>query len=204
MPDDTDFYSNVHKRFAFTVPHEYRLMRDRSWFNPSNPRYLSLDDVEWMSPHDICGGDSIFFNFAIPGFAFTGGADHWAWIPQDTTNGSTPVVECPRDSAIARFYAPNFLGTIYRRILDSRTVPIDPADRKFRTHLERWSHDLAPLLPRAWQTTLADLRLAPLQQFESPPTRPYWALMSRNECDAIVHRHLAFTNLDEDFQWTAP
>jgi len=205
MIPETDLYAEIERRFGFAVPEEYRRMRERGWFDSSKSTYLWLYEMEWMSLRDICGGDRLFFQFAKSGlvpFAFTGGGDHWCWYPQYTADGVAPVVECPRDSEVGRFYAPSFLGAIYRQILDFACSQIAPAEEsEARQHLMRWRDDLGPLMPGNWREAVANLQSAPLRTAESISARAGKMLLTPDENEILVRRDLAFDHLDEEFQW---
>jgi hypothetical protein len=207
MIPETDLYAEIERRFSFALPEEYRRMRDRGWFGPSESTYLWLHEMEWMSLKDIRDGDPVFFQFTRPGlipFAFTGGRDHWCWYPEHMADGVAPVVECPRDSVIGRFYAPSFLGAIYRQILDFACWQITPAEEsKARRHLKRWLDDLGPLMPDNWRKTIGNLLSAPLRTIERLPGQINGVLLTFDECGMLVQRDLAFPKLDEEFQWMA-
>jgi hypothetical protein len=175
MNPDEDIYRRIEQRYGFAIPEEYRQMRARGWFdcadgtmpyfNPASRFYLWMNDMEWMSLHDILEFE--FPSYCKPGFipfAFTAGGDHWCWYPEHTSNGITPAMHCPRDSKMGEYYAPHFLGALYRQALSFAAEPLDAKEElEARQHLKRWFDDLGPLFPFGWRETLAALLTAPAE-----------------------------------------
>ncbi len=159
--------------------------------------------MEWMPLAEILNFE--FFSFCKPGFvpfAFTGGGSLWCWYPEYATNGVVPVVHCPRDCNTGEFFAPHFLGAVYRQILDYASN-LDREDESLaRKHLKRWLDDLGPLFPIPWRSTVAMLLAAPCQRWEVGKFgRKQLGLLSPENYRSIVQRDLAFAKLNEEFQW---
>jgi hypothetical protein len=209
LRSQADIFRQIEQRYGFSVPTEYRLMSERGWFdfddarNRVGPDYLWLYDMEWLDPAGI--RDHEFPEYCEPGFvpfAFTGGGDHWCWWPAESVGGVAPVVFCPRDSIMAEFYAPDFLGGLYRHVLDYAAFGFDDADED-RQHLREWNDRLGPLFPPTWRTTLAELLTAPFRKWKTGPAQTFdvIGLLSPDEHRAILHRDLGFARLDEEFKW---
>src|SRR5437763_1122028 len=125
MQSPSELYLQVERRYGFALPPEYRQMHETGFFefddlrNRVGPKYLWLNDMEWLEPPQI--RDHEFPGYCKRGFvpfAVTAGGDHWCWYPEHSVSGVTPVVLCPHDSNTAEFYAPHFLGALYRQVLD--------------------------------------------------------------------------------------
>lgn len=208
-------YDGIERRYGFAIPEEYRQMNARGWFDcadgtmpyfdPASRSYLWMNDMEWISLEGI--RDFEFPSYCKSGFvpfAFTAGGDHWCWYPEHMSNGATPVVLCPHDSKIGEFYAPHFLGSLYRQALAFAAGDLDLTEEpEARQHLKRWFDDLGPLFPMGWRQTLASLLNAPPRSWEYGKVKKFkqTSLMSPDEYQAIVQRDLAFDKLDVEFQW---
>jgi hypothetical protein len=215
MESSRDLYRDIEARYGFSLPAEYRHMKERGWFdsttntmpyfNPTGQSYLWMNEMEWMPLHSIRAFE--FPGYCKPGFipfAFTGGGDHWCWYPEYATNGVTPVVLCPHDDMMAEFYAPDFLGSVYRQMLDFAASNLDEKDEPLaRQHLKRWHDDLGPMFPASWRATIAKLQTAPVQSWEVGKLTKFKqvGLLSPREYRLIVERDLPFDKLDETFQW---
>jgi hypothetical protein len=208
-----DIFKQIETKYRFTFPQEYRQMWERGWFdfkkgtvphsNPSDESYLWMNEMEWMPLADIL--DFAFPSYCKPGFvpfAFTGGGSYWCWYPEHVTNDAVPIVHCPRDSKIAEFYAPHFLGAVYRQILDFASN-LDGEDESLaRKHLKRWLDDLGPFFPMPWRSTLMMLLAAPCQSWEVGKfKRKQLGLLPPESYRSIVQRDLTFEKLNEEFQW---
>ncbi len=205
---DGSLYHRINERYGFAIPSEYRQMYERGWFDFDPARrglpqpYLWLNDMEWMPPRDILAHE--FPSYCKPGFvpfAFTGGGNHWCWYPQHTMNGITPVVLCPHDCYTGEFYAPHFLGSLYRQILDFACDLINPdQEEEARTNLKQWLDDLGPFFPVEWRETIASLHATPLRSWQVRSISGH-AFLLPDEYQSIVQRDLAFARLDETFLW---
>ena len=214
---DEEIYKEIERRYGFRLPSDYRSMQELGWFDfdpttdrdvafdPGSPHgYLWLNDMEWLSLAEI--RDHQFPNYCLSGFvpfAFTGGGDHWCWYPKftDADSGSTPVVLCPRDSNTGEFYAPHFLGAMYRQALDYAQTwrQADEVDLA-RAHLAGWASRLGPFFPRLWQEAIAYASAAPLHEWKQGKITAR-ALLRAEECAAFVKRDLSFPQLDGEFKW---
>jgi hypothetical protein len=208
-------YRQIERRYGFALPPDYRMMRGRGWFDfdpakdgnvafdPVGCRYLWLNEMEWMPLQAI--RDFAFPDYCLDGFvpfAFTGGGDLWCWHPPSSAGDNVPVVLCPRDSNMAEFYAPHFLASLYRQVLDYARGPFAHADEGLaHSHLSRWAADLGPLLPPPWRVTLGRLQGAELRPWQRNG-RTFRTLLPDEEYRAIVRRDLHFPNLDRKFKWT--
>jgi hypothetical protein len=183
-------------------------MNDSGWFyfddnrNRPGPNYLRMNDMEWLDPAAI--RDHEFPEYCKPGFvpfAFTGLGDHWCWYPVESIDGIAPVVLCPHDCNAGEFYAPSFLGSIYRQVLDYATDYFDADDETMsREHLARWRDVLGPLFPLNWRSTLDRLPTAPIVSWELGKSKMF-GVLTPDENTRIVHRDLAFAKLNEKFRW---
>ncbi len=215
MDSDFELYRQIEKRYGFAIPEEHRQMKARGWFdcaegtmpyfNPMSRSYLWIQEMEWIPLPAI--RDHEFPDYCKAGFvpfAITGAGDHWCWYPEHTFNGVAPVVFCPHDEKFGKFYAPHFLGSVYRQVLAFAASHLDAKDEPLaRQHLRRWLDDLGPVFPTRWRETLAALITAPLQTWEYGKVRKFEqiGLLPPDQYQAIVQRDLAFDKLDQKFQW---
>lgn len=194
-------YEAVAARYQFDIPDEYRRMESRGWFNlaESKAHYLWLHEAEWLRLNEIA--DYQFADYHKPGFvpfAFNGAGDLWCWWPEATQNSITPVVLCPHDCREGQFYAPNFLGFLYRQILDYATVGWIDADEEeaAREWLRRWHDRFLEFFPRAWSETVMTIANKPLI------INGHGAgFIIEGENSDIIERDCAFPKLNQRFEW---
>lgn len=168
-----------------------------------NPNYFWLSEAEWMPPDEIA--DYEFEDYQKPGFvpfASTGGGDHWCWWPSEHPE---VVVFCPHDSCEGEFYAPSFIGLIYRCLLDYARYVSDEEEHEIRQYLRASATHLSPYLPDSWKDTLNNLASAQrVQQFSPNGREAGLGLLTQERYQEIVQRDLTFPLLDQVFEWIYP
>jgi hypothetical protein len=113
-------------------------------------------------------------------------------------NSITPVVLCPHDCRAGQFYAPNFLGFLYRQILDYATVGWIDEDKEEAAceWLRRWHDSFLEFFPRAWSETVMTIANKPLIT-----NGPCAGFIMESENNDIIERDCAFPNLNQRFEW---
>ena len=201
-------YNQIEARYGFCIPEAYRRLEANGWLSWSekNPDYLWLDDGEWLTPDQILNYK--FQEYHKDGFipfAFTGGGDLWCWHPGWNANGITPVVFCPRDSYDGNRYAPNFLGWVFRTIVEfASSAKCFSEEVEAKKHFARWRKDVAPLLPEAWAAVVRDLGQKPMRTWPEESGFGGSGFISMAEANEIVQKHLAFPHLEEEIRWMIP
>ena len=203
-----DDLERVEQRHSFRLPEAYRSIQALGWLDvklPDNPSYFWLNEAEWMLPEEIA--DYEFQDYQKPDFvpfALTGGGDHWCcWLSEHPD----AVVLCQHDSYDGEFYAPSFLGFIYRSLLDyARYVSVeDEEEGEVRQNLRRAAARFRDRFPAPWLDTLNALASAPLVQSFLPSGRStVWGLETEQQYQEIVQRDLTFPLLDQRFEWMYP
>ncbi len=117
----------IEQRHGLLLPTAYRVLAARRAFDPSSPRHLQVHKAEWIPPDEI-----LTFEWIRPpedglvAFACSGGGDVWAWHSgRQTPGGEYAITYCPHDEDAGLWYAPNFLGWLYRTGLDYATELYD-------------------------------------------------------------------------------
>jgi hypothetical protein len=159
-----------------------------------------LHDMEWRPLADIANKKIRMAKPEFTSFAFSGGGDQWCWYPAATIGDRVPVVQCPRDSIEGEFYAPDFIHSLYRQVLDFALYAFGENEELDRQYLDRWSRELGPMLPRPCAGVLARLCTAPVRKVPADAMH-YQKLLSQKEYDKIVKRDLKFDRLGEQIIW---
>ena len=141
----------------------------------------------------------------VPGlvpFAKSVSADNWSWFSGwRLSEAEPPVAHCPHDDRNATGYAPSFVGTVYRKLLEEmacswlvRQLEITPSQLGDR--FRRYADMVAPYFPQAWVVTLAGLakRIPAADKWEQ------YGVLAENELNALIARDLAFPELEESFE----
>jgi hypothetical protein len=150
--------------------------------------------MEWVAPTELRSP------LAAPeapicfiAFARTICGDYFCWDLNSTSNNDVPVVFCPHDGPIGYMYAPDFLGSAYRSVLQyaaSFEGSTQEAD-----DLHRTIEQLSAVLPSAWHQTLASLDPTTASGSAASGT------LDREDTRALLGADLAFSRLDEEFNW---
>ena len=177
------------------------------WMDVRGDNYFWLNEAEWMSLEEILNHEPAEYH--KPGyvpFAFTGGGDNWYWWP--FVHPGT-VVFCPHDFELGDYYAPSFIGFIYRSLIGFCATGFDPEDdpeeaEENRQILKDSVTRLSGYLPSIWQQTLEALTTAPPVQrvYNGRPSGV--GLLTNEQEQVIIQRDLAFPQLDQQFQWMFP
>jgi hypothetical protein len=194
-------YEAIESKYGFAIPSSYREMNELGWFDRRDKsRCLWICEAEFMTPDEILSYEPQEYH--KPGFvpfASTGRGDKWCWWPAENC-----VVLCPRDCSEGEVDAPDFLSSLYRRMLEYASGGFDREDEEeARQHLRNWASRLSPFFPPVWIGTLTDASLAPLIRWERG--RAYGdGFLSLDEEEMILRRDLDFPRLDEKFDWMYP
>ena len=159
----------IEQKYGLRLPEAYCSMQALGWLDvklSDNHNYFWLSEAEWM-PLDAIA-EYKFQEYQKPGFvpfASTGGGDHWCWWP---TEHPEVVVFCAHDSYDGEFYAPSFIGFVYRCLLDYARSISSKEEHEVRQYLRTSATRLSTYLSGSWKDALNDLASAQLvQQF--PP-----------------------------------
>jgi hypothetical protein len=202
-------YDAIQAKHGFSIPAEYRRMEAAGFFQlrhpgqfyePANePTYLWIPEAEWLTPPEILSYKP--YPEALPGFipfVRTGAGDHWCWWPAADPEA---VVECPHDSALGHFDAPNFVSSLYRRCLEFATNGIDPDEEDWvRRNFAHWAGQLVGYFPPNWLAVLRALSTAPLVVSHIGKLS-IWSLLTPEQSEAQIARELRFARLNEEFPW---
>jgi len=192
-----DIFDELRKKYDFEIPASYRSMFEAGWFEKDD--YLWVHEAEWLSPQEILAHEPA--DYHKPGFvpfAFTGAGDEWCWWPE---TGQELVVLCPHDALQGQYDAPNFAGSIYRRMLEyALNGFVAEEQQEARDQLDEWATRLQPYFPSAWRETLHRLAQAPYVKWQKG--RDWGAgFCTFEEHDAIIERDLDFPLLNQPFEW---
>ena len=186
LTEDEQFYSQIEKKHKFSIPEDYRKVRDRGFMTLNGParhtdfqkardHYLWLNDMEWYRPKEIAEfAFNKLYNPHLPNlvpFAFTGGGDWWCWqTDHQTKKWGTRILLCNHDDGQAIVYAGNFRSALFRQALALASASgywflkgrvLTSEDKKRTTEiaafLRRYSVDLGLIFPAEWCALLSDL-----------------------------------------------
>jgi hypothetical protein len=193
-------YARIAERYDFIVPDQYRRVRATGLLDRGSPNELFLTDLEWLSTDAIAVYQ--FLEFEIKGLiplARTARRDLFCWYPHWGTDKDIPVTFCPRDDENATCYASDFVGFLYRILLEefSGSWLVDSfgvADTAER--FRRYAIDVSQFLPDSWATTLCQLSTEPLIELE----QGLYGVMNRRKCDDLIAKTLFFPRLNQEFK----
>lgn len=147
-----DALSQVEQKYDFTLPSAYRSFVERGYLTHPGDAYLWVHEAEWLPIADMLNHGGFWGN-PKPGlvaFAFSGRRDLWAWQTQRVSElGEPTIVLCPRDCYEGEWYAPSFLGWLYRISLEYASSMWDE-EAETKQNLHRWALVLRELGKEEW------------------------------------------------------
>ncbi|MFC1806121.1 hypothetical protein ACFL09_03985, partial [Planctomycetota bacterium] len=149
-------------------------------------------ETMWFKPKEILQYQ--FYEGALPGlvpFATETCSDLWCWYPEQSGPLGAPVLQCIHDDPQARFYAPNVMGWVYRRLLDHAWLmanSFEDEKAEGRELLRSWLKRVRSVFPPEWSETLDGICQSP-------------QLLSGEQRETIVSRDLAFPLLGHKVRW---
>src|SRR5690348_14105102 len=109
----------VDNRWGIRLPHEYLAMAHSGLLDSEHPNYLRLTDVRWFHLAHVFGQDiPEYWKPGVIPFAGSPKGDRLCWVLDWQNDRDTPTAFCLRGASWANGYAPNFVGTVYRALLE--------------------------------------------------------------------------------------
>ena len=193
----------------YKIPLIYQKMNERGYTTRKN--YVWLNEMEWMSIDEINKyeydeGES---ELIIP-FAFTGGGDKWVWILNDE-NMDYYVGLCYHDDISGMYYAKNTEDAIFRQIIEyvsdcnfyvdkSKAKSYQISEMELMQCLKEWKNYFKGLLNDNYLEIIDDLSELRLKHTESQYGE-WYALLTLEERDELLSKHINFELLDKEFEW---
>lgn len=193
----------------YNIPMIYQRMSERGLINPEN--YLWFNEMEWMSIKEIKGyeyeeGES---RTVIP-FAFTGGGDKWVWVAGDEDK-EYYVALCYHDDFYGVYYAKNMEDAILRHIIEYVSdsnfyVSEDEAEsyqiseKELKAQLKNWKEGFRGIIKDEYIDIIEQLSAMSLK-YTKCQYREWYSLLSMEEQNELVEKHLYFELQDEEFEW---
>ena len=199
-------YTNYESKGFFDV----KTCRSRDDFEN---KYIWFYDMEWMNKESILN-----YNYeegedrrVIP-FARTGGGDLWGWYKDEKSSDNLPVVFCPKEDDEGIFYAPSFLGAIFRHILEFSSqnnfccdcngkeweMSLDLAHQ----HINRWLFAFSKDMSISCEKEIQNLLSKELRFYNDPESSDsYYVLLAPNEALSIIKECLNYNFLNKSFVW---
>jgi hypothetical protein len=147
-----DTLTEVEQKYGFTLPSAYRSFAERGYLTYPGDAYLYVHEAEWLPATEMLDRGGFWGNPkpSLVAFAFTGGRDLWAWQIQRTSALGEPTIAlCPRDSCEGEWYAPSFLGWLYRISLEYASSMWDE-EAETKQNLHRWASVLREFGQYEW------------------------------------------------------
>ena len=197
----------IEKDFIF--PSLYLKMQEKGFFDKET--YLWLADMEWMpiekiKDYEYEDGESK----SIVPFAFTGGGDKWVWV-KNGENSDYSVGLCENAEVEGTYYAKNTEDAILRQIVEyvssssfykhkqeAKSYQISEEDLK--NHLRNWKFCLKGII-RDDYISLIDSFIELDLKFIKSKYGEWYALLSLEEKEELVKKHLDFGLIDKPFPW---
>lgn len=197
-------YSGIETKWGFSLPAGYRVLADCGAMDYEHPNYLRLTHVnEWYFPPKLYGQE--LPDYWRPGFvpfAQNCMADRLAWALEWSNGGDIPVVFCPNSLNMARGYAPNFEGAVYRALIEELSgswlgmglgVQLPELKQLFARYIEM----VEPVLPASWAKTLRRSLECEMWADEDGAH-----LIGDDRADEIIKSDLSFPQLGEQLRYT--
>jgi hypothetical protein len=186
-----DALLQVEQKYGFTLPSAYRSFVERGYIRYPGENYLWVHEAEWLPPPEMLNQGG-FWGKPKPGlvaFAFSGGRDLWAWQTKNKSQDGEPMIAyCPRDSYEGSWYAPSFLGWLYRVSLEYASSMWDE-ESETKANLQRWASVLREFDKQGWSDLVRSIASRPVVAANSGPCgqRAENSLINRREVnDRIV------------------
>ncbi|MEZ6142791.1 MAG: SMI1/KNR4 family protein [Zavarzinella sp.] len=149
-----DALVQVEQKYGFTLPSVYRSFVERGYVTYPGDAYLWVHEAEWLPTEDMLDhggfGDLGSPKPGLVAFAFSGRRDLWAWQTERVSKvGEPTIVLCPRDSYEGEWYAPSFLGWLYRISLEYASSMWDE-EAETKQNLGRWASVLREFGKHEW------------------------------------------------------
>jgi hypothetical protein len=203
----------MEERINFPVA--YLEMEAKGWFDVSSftkrddiseTGYVWFNEIIWKSKSKILSYNrDDFANDRLIPFARNGGGDLWVWI-NSLDQAEMEILFCPKNEMSGFYYAPNFIGAIFRQIFEfsstanfyvdagaSWQMPLDIA----RKHLLNWIEKFSLYMPDHWKIELNKLLNADLF-LHSESNESYYVIIDPREADNIVRTCLKYDKYDEE------
>jgi hypothetical protein len=192
----------IERRWGMRVPDPFSALWEAGLTQPGHAQSLNLTDTRWLSPEQILSLEVPASR--IPGlvpFALTGRGDAWSWYREWQTDRGTAVVYCPHDLNTGEGYAPDFIGSVYRLLLEEFSSSwlvgrLADTPEQLGAVFRRYSAAVAPFMPAPWSQGLSAFAERPVVEIE----RDAYGVMTREEAQQIIRRDLAFGGLDQELR----
>lgn len=197
-------YSGIETRWGFTLPVGYRVLADCGAMDYEHPNYLRLTHFgEWYFPPKLYGQElpNHWRSGFIP-FAQNSMGDRLAWALEWSNGSDIPVVFCINSFSMARGYAPNFAGAVYRALIEEFSgswlgegLGLQSLDLKKR--FARYIEVIEVMLPETWTSTL---RRALDRELWTDEDGAH--LIDDSRADEIIQNDLSFSHLGDQLHYT--
>lgn len=193
----------------FIIPSIYKKMSSLGFTNSTN--YLWLNDMEWISidkikEYEYNDGES---NLIVP-FAITGGGDKWVWVI-DEKNEEYCVGLCEDAELNGVYYAKNTEDAILRQIIEyvadsnfylikENAESYQVSEQELKTQLEGWKNNFKGILNDEYINVIDELSKLNLKHIKCQYGE-WYALLSLEEEDELVHKYFDFDLMDKEFEW---
>ena len=190
-------YEDIESQFGLKLSPAYRSMTDAGLFAQGGSHYLQLTDFHWLTL------DQMLALTAIPArggkllpFAESGNGDRWCWNSGWTSLRGVAIAYAARGRKVADGYAENFEAAVYRRLLEEFSSSwllgtFVHTTEALESLFRRYAQDVAPHLPPAWATTLAEASARRVLEV----SEGVYGTLQPAEARAIVDRDLAFAQM---------
>ncbi len=201
-----DELAQVEQTYGFTLPSAYRSFVERGYMRHPGKEYLWVHEAEWLPPADMLDQGGLW-GCPKPGlvaFASTAGRDRWAWQTKRKSNDGEPmIVYCPRDSYEGEWYAPSFLGWLYRLSLEYASSMWDD-ESETKANLHRWASVLREFGKQEWSDVVQSVTSRPVVVIKSRSRArdlENFALISQREINDRVAAAFGPGFIDTPYIW---
>jgi hypothetical protein len=198
-----DALSRLERDCCFALPVPYRAFVERGYTTHPGPEYLWVNDAEWIPTAQIATYEGVGTPKAglVP-FAFTAGRDLWCWQTRRITPAGEPAITfCPHDCHEGEWFAPSFMGWLYRVGLEYASL-IDEDESVTRRHITAWAQLVGEFGHTDWAAELTEISKYPVLRYrEGRDPHEYAGLLRPEELRKRVAMAFGDEFVDAKYVW---
>lgn len=182
----------------------------KSYTDKNSDDYIWLFELEWLDMQSVMNYEyEEDESRDILPFAFTGHGDKWVFVDNGTDEPYIGI--CRLEETEGSYYARNFEDAIIRNIIEfvsSSSFCIDEKEAEsyqmrhaqLKECLEKYYRCFGGLIRPEYLNIISEFEKMTLKKCQDNYSQ-WYALLSIEEADSIIKRHLDFPLMDENFTW---
>ena len=191
----------------------YFELLDAGFLNPKSPNCIWISDMLWIRQEEI---PRTYYHkemkYVMP-FARTGSGDIYGWFLKDPD--LELIVICNHDDGESRFYAPNFISAIFRRIIEfSSEYGFCMDDEKceeasdwpiteshLKNMMKKYLDIFGSYFHPTWNEEIRCLISSSFKEYHEITGQTHPVLLFESEAKEKIKNLIPFENFDKSFNW---